>query len=229
MCISITRCTLLSAFVLGAVLSAPVMAADEVRDAPGPHEKTGNPYLAPSVPLVVRIPPVVLTARNNPYAPVQVNVDGGGYNIPNDAANEPSIAVDPLAPNRMVIGWRQFDNINSNFRQAGWAYSHDGGRTWTFPGVIDPGVFRSDPVLDFDANGNFYYNSLTVSGSDYTCDVYVSTDGGVTWSNGTDAYGGDKQWMTIDRTGGMGEGHIYCGWTDYFSSCAGSFTRSTTS
>jgi hypothetical protein len=40
---------------------------------------------------------------------VQVNVDAGGGNIPGDAANEPSLAVDPTAPNRMTIGWRQFD------------------------------------------------------------------------------------------------------------------------
>jgi len=227
MCLAAVRFVLTGTLAVGVFVNAPVIAAGEGKSPPGPHEKTGDPYLAPSVPLVVRMPPVVLPARSNPFAPVQANVNALGENIPNDAANEPSIAVDPSAPNRMVIGWRQFDNIGSNFRQAGWGYSTDGGRTWTFPGVIEPGVFRSDPVLDFDAYGNFYYNSLKVVGSSYTCDVFISVDGGVTWSNGTDAYGGDKQWMTIDRTAGMGEGHIYCGWTDYFSSCDGSFTRST--
>jgi hypothetical protein len=169
---------------------------------------------------------LLLPPRNNPYAPVQVNVNEFGENILNDAANEPSIAVDPTAPNRMVIGWRQFDNIYSNFRQAGWGYSKDGGRTWTFPGVIDPGVFRSDPVLDVDSEGIFYYNSLTIVGSDYVCDVFKSTDGAETWDEGVSAFGGDKQWMAIDRTGGVGHGNIYANWTLWYSSCDGQFTRS---
>src|SRR5260370_1180315 len=87
----------------------------------------------------------------------QVNVDPNGLNIPGDAANEPSLAVDPLAPNRITVGWRQFDSAASNFRQAGRGYSRDGGRTWINPGPLDPGHFRSDPCLRADNNGNIYY------------------------------------------------------------------------
>ena len=47
-----------------------------------------------------------------------------------DAGNETSLAVDPNNPNRIVIGWRQFDTVTSNFRQAGYGYSLDGGITW---------------------------------------------------------------------------------------------------
>jgi hypothetical protein len=130
----------------------------------------------------------------------QVNVDILGDNIVGDAANEPSIAIDPNNPDRICIGWRQFDTINNSFRQAGYGYTTDGGETWTFPGVIEPGVFRSDPVLDSDSDGNFYYMSLTFLGDDYFCHVFKSTDGGATWDNGTLSYGGDKEWMVIDRT-----------------------------
>jgi len=158
---------------------------------------------------------------------IQVNVDGNGQNIVGDAANEPSIAVDPNDRNRMAIGWRQFNTVSSNFRQAGYGFTTDGGQTWTFPGVIEPGIFRSDPVLDYDVDGNFYYNSLTNS-PDYYCKVFKSSDGGSSWNSGTDAQGGDKQWMTIDKTNGTGSGHIYAFWTDYFSVCyPGFFTRST--
>jgi len=157
----------------------------------------------------------------------QVNVLDTNLNIVGDAANEPSIAVDPTDPNRIAIGWRQFDTVNSNFRQAGYGFSADGGQTWTFPGVIEPGVFRSDPVLDSDSAGTFYYNSLTVLGSDYLCDVFKSTDGGATWDMGTFAQGGDKQWMVIDKSGGLSDGHIYSYWTQYYSVCyPGFFTRS---
>ena len=160
---------------------------------------------------------------------VQVNVDTNGQNIIGDAANEPNIAINPLNGNIFVIGWRQFDNVSSNFRQAGWSYSTDAGQTWTFPGTIQQGVFRSDPVLDFDAAGNFYYNSLSYDSiGNFECWVFKSTNGGVIWDTGSYANGGDKQWMTIDRTTGIGSGNIYSFWTYIYSSCLpGFFTRST--
>lgn len=163
----------------------------------------------------------------NSIITVQVNVDENGQNIVGDAANEPSIAVDPNNRDRIVIGWRQFDAISSSFRQAGWGFTTDGGQFWTFPGVIEPGIFRSDPVLGADMYGNFYYNSLT-NDPTFICQVFKSTDGGATWDNGAYAQGGDKQWMTIDKTNGPGSGHIYAFWTSSFSVCyPGFFTRST--
>ena len=154
-----------------------------------------------------------------PFVSVQVNVNGSGQNITGDAANEPSIAIDPTDPNKIAIGWRQFNTINSDFRQAGHAYSQDGGQTWTFPGVFTPGVFRSDPSLDFDAEGNFYYYSLK---GNFTCDTFISTDGGVTWSQPYPAKGGDKNWIAVDRTSGIGHGNVYCVWSGNYN-----FTRST--
>ncbi len=149
---------------------------------------------------------------------VQINVDSNGANIPGDAANEPSIAVDPSNRQRMVVGWRQFDTIASNFRQGGVGYTTDGGQSWTFPGVLTPGLFRSDPVICADADGNFYYNSLE---QDFTTDVFRSNDGGAVWGPEVFAHGGDKQWMTIDQTGGIGRGNIYSYWTESVN-----FTRS---
>ncbi|MEZ4817758.1 MAG: T9SS type A sorting domain-containing protein [Flavobacteriaceae bacterium] len=164
------------------------------------------------------------SARFSDIITSQVNVDANGLDIIGDAGNEPSIAVDPTNPNRMVIGWRQFDTVTNNFRQAGYGYSLDGGLTWTFPGVINPGIFRSDPVLDFDAQGNFYYNSLQGT---FECDVYQITDGGVAWSGPFPAKGGDKQWMRMDRTGGIGDQNNYSYWNSNFSTCEpGQFTRS---
>jgi hypothetical protein len=51
---------------------------------------------------------------------IQVNTVEGGFDLQQDAANEPSIAVNPSNPNLIAIGWRQFDYIGNNFRQAGW-------------------------------------------------------------------------------------------------------------
>lgn len=160
-----------------------------------------------------------------PYTSYQVNVDELGQNIMGDAANEPSIAVNPTDPNNIVVVWRQFDNVLSNFRQAGHAYSFDGGQQWTFPGPLTPGTFRSDPVVDADSDGGFYYNSLQ---NDFDMDVFKSLDGGVNWGAPVPAFGGDKNWMAVDRSGGIGDGNVYGMW-QLSGGCCGSriFTRST--
>ncbi len=186
-----------------------------------PKDRPGTP--ARPVPGALPTAPVVF----NSFTSIQANVDGVGANIPGDAANEPSIAVDPNHPNRMAIGWRQFDTVASDFRQAGWAYSRDGGRTWTFPGVLDPGVFRSDPVLECDGAGNFYFMSLHFDGNEFTNQIFRSLNQGITWGPSVDAWGGDKEWIAIDRTGGMGDGHIYSSWDFATPYAPGAFTRST--
>ncbi|MEX2243983.1 MAG: sialidase family protein [Fimbriimonadaceae bacterium] len=211
-----------------AVLLLICLAAGEGGQARGfdftPHETYGDPYMSRLFAAKSRGRIVM----RGGFSSVQVNVDGLGNNIVGDAANEPSIAVSATDPNVIVIGWRQFDNIASNFRQAGVGYSHNGGATWTFPGVLDPGIFRSDPVLGSDTAGNIYYNSLRVAGSDYKCDTYISSDGGVTWSSPLFSLGGDKAWFTIDNTGGPANGHIYEAWStagnSYFPN---QFSRST--
>jgi len=219
------------AILSGILLICPALSFTQNVPFPGDqkalthHEVPDNPYLAP---VAGKKGSVFSRPESGGFFTVQVNVDADGNNITGDAANEPSIAVDPTNPDHMVIGWRQFDNVSSNFRQAGYGFSADGGQTWTFPGVIEPMVFRSDPVLDFDSSGVFYYNSLTYNNPDYTCKVFKSADGGAVWDAGTSAHGGDKQWMAIDRTGLQGIGNIYSFWTSIYSSCyPGFFTRST--
>src|SRR5262245_43076878 len=173
-----------------------------------PLERPDDPPLSGAV---VRMTTRAATITFGRFTSIQVNVDATGANIVGDAANEPSIAVDPNDPSRIAIGWRQFDTIASNFRQAGFGYSTDGGLSWT-AGKIDPGVFRSDPVLGFDAQGKFFYNSLSTANG-FTCTVYPSSNGGQTWGAGVFGYGGDKQWMAVDRTAGAGQGHVYETWS----------------
>jgi len=148
---------------------------------------------------------------------VQVNVDALGNNIVGDAANEPSLAVDPTDPDNLVVGWRQFDTINSDFRQAGYAYSHDAGRSWVFPGVLQPGQFRSDPVLAADGAGVFFYYSLSTTTN---AEMFISYDRGANWTGPISAQGGDKNWLAVDATGGPGDGHLYPIWNSQFTCCA---------
>jgi hypothetical protein len=165
------------------------------------------------------------------FSSFQVNVDANGNNIVGDAANEPSISVNPTDGNKMAIGWRQFDSWTSNFREAGYGYTTDAGLHWTFPGVLQNGLFRSDPVLQFNETGSFFYLSLRSDGFSFFCDdVWRSLNGGQSWallSPEKGAHGGDKEWFTVDRTpGSMGHGFQYQTWTESFACDFGGFSRS---
>lgn len=207
--------------IVAAFAHAPLGHASDGEGAYFP-ERLDHPYIAADGPTPHGGP------SQAPPGSVQVNVDANGMNIVGDAANEPSIAIDPTNPNRMAIGWRQFDTVASNFRQAGFAYTTNAGMTWTFPGVLTPGLFRSDPVLCADNAGRFFYNSFR----DTLCvDVFQSANAGMTWPISIPAFGGDKTWMDVDRTAGVGEGNLYMAWQNA-ATCAtapagSSFTRST--
>jgi hypothetical protein len=217
------------------VLLVVMMMAAPIR---GAHAEAGQEAATAPHREIRQDPPAAEAARDDPaarsqgglsvvgpYVSIQVNVDALGRNILGDAANEPSITVNPTNPDNLVIGWRQFDSVSSNFRQAGWAFSLNGGQTWTFPGVLTPGAFRSDPVLDADSSGNIYYQSLR---QDYNMDVFTSSDGGMTWGPPVPSFGGDKNWMAIDRTGGIGDGNVYGIWQRFFGCCGeNTFVRST--
>ena len=207
-------------FLLTAVASSQTLPP---RSLPtGPLEKYDNPP-APFEAIIVTSPAVV--SRFGPYTSYQVNVDGNGNNIVGDAANEPSICVDPTNGNKMSIGWRQFDSVSSNFRQAGFAHTINGGRTWSSAGVLEHNVFRSDPVLNSDSTGHFFYLSLLETFFD---DLWRSLNGGQSWGNIARAYGGDKEWFTIDKTDSSGHGFQYQSWSSDGNNFAGrQFTRST--
>ena len=159
------------------------------------------------------------------FVSYQANVDANGNNIIGDAANECVISVDPTNGNKMAIGWRQFNNVTSNFRQGGWGFTTDAGLTWHFPGVLQNNVFRSDPVTKSDEIGQFFYLSLQSDQNEsFFCDdLWRSTNGGQTWveqSPDRGGGGGDKQWLTIDQTNGPGHGFQYQ--ADDGANCSGS-------
>lgn len=189
-----------------------------------PMEKYDQPPAPP--PLLQRrgVSPRMISTTNL-FTSYQVNVNGSNQNITGDAANEPSICVDPSNRQKMSIGWRQFNSVSSNFRQAGWGYTSNGGTSWTFPGILENNVFRSDPVLYADETGRFYYLSLLQSFFD---DIWRSLNGGQTYTRLAPATGGDKQWFTIDTTNSSGHGFHYQIWSTAGNNYGGrQFTRST--
>jgi hypothetical protein len=173
-------------------------------------EKYDNP---PAPPRKIETSPRMIS-QFGVFTSYQVNVDQNGQNILGDAANECAISVDPTDGNKMTIAWRQFNDVTSNFRQGGWGYTTDAGINWTFPGVLQNNVFRSDPVTKSDEVGNFFWLSLQSNQAEsFFCDdLWQSTNGGQSWverSPDQGAGGGDKEWFTIDKTGGPGHGFQY--------------------
>jgi hypothetical protein len=175
-----------------------------------PLETYDNP---PAAPRIIETSPRMISQFAS-FTSFQANVNASGQNIVGDAANECSISVNPIDGSKKTIAWRQFNDVSSNFRQGGWGYTSNGGLTWTFPGVLENNVFRSDPVTKSDEIGQFFYLSLQsdVNLSFFCDDLWRSINGGQSWtllSGEKGAGGGDKQWFTIDKTNGPGHGFQY--------------------
>jgi hypothetical protein len=139
--------------------------------------------------------------------------------------NEEQIAINPTNPDNMVAVWRDF---RLGFRQVGWAYTFDGGVTWTEGGLIpEPNYpWQSDPGITVDKNGNFYAIVLSLVSTSQPNGLFVlkSTDGGVSWGPPlpvVDQVPGvfeDKEFMACDRTDTQHEGNLYVTWARFGSS-----------
>ena len=226
----------LNATVFTCLLSLIALASASAQLAPTtraprnvPLETYDNP---PAAPRKIETSPRMISQFGS-FTSFQVNVDASGHNILGDAANECSISVDPTR--------QQDDNRLETVQQcyiqlpAGrlGIYTTDGGAHWTFPGVLENNVFRSDPVTNSDEIGKFFYLSLQsdVNTSFFCDDLWRSINGGQSWvelSGERGAGGGDKQWFTIDKTNGPGHGFQYQ--SDDGINCSGGgvqFQRST--
>ncbi len=163
---------------------------------------------APPSPVVLRESPAVVLG---PFVSRQINTDPAtGFDLVNDAANESSIARSLTDPDAFIVGWRQFDSVFSNFRESGYAYTRDGGATWSGGLVLNDGTFGSDPVLVAGPDGEFYYNVLDGS---LSTQIYRTFDNAASWDGPFPAGGGDKQWMAIDATDGPNRGTLYQYWS----------------
>ncbi|HFC29970.1 MAG TPA: exo-alpha-sialidase, partial [Oceanospirillales bacterium] len=160
------------------------------------REKSAKYFSKKELNLPTSAPKIKTIRQDDFFNSVQINTDINHNNTVGDAANEPSIAVNPNNPQQIAVGWRQFNTITNSFRLAGKSYSADGGKTWNYQDPFEPSVFRSDPVLASNAEGEFYYQSLRVdfnnqgNATNFNVDQWKSYDGGATWVEKTFAFGG---------------------------------------
>jgi len=128
---------------------------------------------------------------------------GGMYN---EWPNEPSICINPLNTNEIIIG-ANADN---------YYISVDGGLTWQHGTLSSSFGVNCDPVIISDFSGNFYYFHLVPDLSRVVCQKKTGLQSG--WSNGTFTadYGNsdiDKEWAAFDPV----TGNLYACWTRFSS------------
>lgn len=131
--------------------------------------------------------------------------------------NEPSIALNPLNPNNIVIG------ANNTY----YFSTFDGGDTWIEGKLFSSYGVWGDPSLAFDSNGNLFFGHLSgeppLSGrwGDRIV-IQKSTDGGLSWNDGN--FTGlnrpkfeDKDWIAVDLISPKFKNNVYVAWTEFDS------------
>lgn len=157
---------------------------------------------------------IALHAQTPPN--VKLNTDASPF-----LQNEEQVWINLTDSLNVMADWRDF---RLGFRRVGMGRSTDGGATWSDM-LVDPMIFfwQSDPLMVGDNSGRFFMNMLDFdpnasSASHIVC--YTSTNGGLSWTGPVPIqplgpYFEDKQFSTVDRTGGPYDGNYYCSWTRF--------------
>jgi hypothetical protein len=151
------------------------------------------------------------------------------FQVDQTTQSETSIAV---AGQQVAVGFNDSQQalpaLTDGFDFSGYAYSTDGGRTFTDGGTLpNPLNFVNfgDPWLTSDRAGRMYYATLSFGGNVGNLEIGVarSNDGGKTWSeprlaspnNDSLFYFGDKEAITAGRDPQVaGRDNLYVAWDD---------------
>jgi len=131
---------------------------------------------------------------------------------------------------RFKVGTYRSEDGGKTWEDQGMLGGDDPNNSWTQLGYGN----TTDPSVAFDARGNVYVQIMVYQGLGYNVGgtgvagencicVYRSTDKGKTWDPPIEishippgaAYvaGSDKNWITVDATGGPSDGFLYATWT----------------
>lgn len=141
---------------------------------------------------------------------------------------EVSIAANPNNANNLVAAWMRM-NSAERIRSLAYAYTFDGGTTWSENIIAATGQFstfdENDPVVIGCENNVFHVEFLGVKGQLQGSAMLVatSTDGGVTFgkqsrvvadSSASPLTGtmNDKNWIAVDQTTSPFRDNIYTVW-----------------
>ncbi len=134
------------------------------------------------------------------------------------AHNEIMLAADPQDPRRLLGCSMAFDPERNRVFTVVYA-SADGGASWTPTLETADYEFTGDPACAFGKGGRAYYMALGWKEDGKPVDpVYASSDFGNTWSAPSVMHGFhglDREYLTVDNTGGKFDGRVYAhatGW-----------------
>jgi hypothetical protein len=119
----------------------------------------------------------------------------------------------PTDSNRITIGWRQFNSVTPTSGKAALVTQRTAGFTGRSLVFWKTTSFAAIP---FWIQTNWERFSISAFATHFCDNIWQSTDGGQSWSNFLGTSGGDKEWFTVDKTGGPGHGFHYQFWTDSF-------------
>ncbi|NNG15321.1 MAG: exo-alpha-sialidase [Gemmatimonadales bacterium] len=127
----------------------------------------------------------------------------------------------------VVVGYNDSGDFTRRGSMTGYAYSTDGGETFSDAGVLEPakgGRNLGDAALAVDRHGVFYFATLAV---DAGARSYIAvarskkTKDEVKFDSpalipGLEANGfQDKELIAVDITGGRRDGYVYVVWTEF--------------
>ncbi len=107
---------------------------------------------------IIQLKDVVATNPGSPPSQVLTNafrIDRE-MAIVTGPAGEPTIAIDPVNPSHIVVG---FNDVSTTPHRCGWVETIDGGDNWSSPGAFPlPSGYESvDPWVRFGPNGELIY------------------------------------------------------------------------
>ena len=131
----------------------------------------------------------------------------------NDTHYEVLVAADPNNASRLVVGSFRYPAGTMESGTVVYA-SRDGGKTWQPTLKGDVLANTSDPAPAYGPDGTAYYtaSSLGPAGTPREARkmlLFRSSDGGMAWEGPTQFTYSDRQYITVDATGGKYHGRLY--------------------
>lgn len=132
---------------------------------------------------------------------------------PADTHYEVLAAADPRDPARMIVGSFIYSVGNTTAGTVVYA-TRDGGKSWSPTLRGDVLVNTSDPAPAYGGDHTAYFtvSSLGPPGTKRESRkmlMFRSTDGGAKWDTPTSLTYSDRQYVTVDATGGKYNGRVY--------------------